>query len=190
MNRNWLKYLLPIFAWSLTAGLLFAGHHQERAIEAWGGYSAWDGPPPSAYEIAFALNLPAMLLATPGALLLGWTGILDRATLARWQEVLLAAYFSLFVVAQWAFVGRWLSQPRKSIRSPGKNFGLSLFIHSLGILVSLCIAWFGVVNVKHSGWMSSWIRGAGMIAWSVIITAFLTARIRRLLGSRGRPYRI
>lgn len=189
MNRNWLKYLVPILALCLTAVLLFGGHYQEREIEAWGGYSSWDGPPPSAYEIAFDLNLPAMLLATPTALLLGWMlGILDQATLARWQEVLIYIYFSLFVVTQWVLVGRSLSQPQKSIRFPGKNFGFSLFIHSLGILASLFLSWFGVVTIKHSIWMSSWIRGAGMIAWSIIITIFLAARIRGLLGSRDGPF--
>lgn len=186
MDRKWLKHLVPLFALVLTGLLLAAGRQQEREIEAWGGYGSYDGPPPAGPEIAVALNLPAVLVGIPGGLLLGWAlGIWRSSTLALWQATLFYAYFSLLVVAQWVLIGRWVAQLHKPNAAITKRLGLQLFTHAIGIVISLSLVWRGVVSIKHSGWMSSWISGAGVIAWFLIITMLLTARMRMLLASRN-----
>lgn len=186
MNRKWLKYLAPVFALVFTALLLIEGHQQEREIEGWGGYGAYDGPPPSGYEFAKALNLPAVLAAAPGALLLASTlEIVGAPTFGPWQGIVIGGYLSLFVVAQWVFIGRWLGRAHKPIQPATKRLGLLLFVHAIGILFLLCCACWGVVSIERSGWMSSWISGAGLIAWSIVIATFVAVRIHRLLAWRG-----
>lgn len=187
MVRIRLRYLVPLCALGLTAALVLAGYQEERIREqVWGPPSSWDGPPPRGYDLAFALNAPAVLAAAPLVLLVEvTTHILDRESLPWWTEALLGIYFSIFVLAQWILIGRWLGRPQKlGSATPAGSIGRRVFINVLGIVVSLGFAWFGIIRMKESGWMSTWIPGAGITAWALSAVTILTLRLHRVLASR------
>jgi hypothetical protein len=184
MVRIRLKYLVPICGLGLTTVLILAGyqeqHHRE---EVWGPPSSWDGPPPRGIETATAVNAPAVLAAVPGLLVVAFTThILDRESLPWWADALIGTYFSIFVLAQWILIGRWIERHQK-LRSPTPAGPVGLvLINVLGIAVSLGCLWLGIDRIKHSGWMSTWIPGAGVVVWSLVALTVLSLRLRRVLA--------
>jgi len=188
MLRSRLKYIVPVCALALTAALLLDGYFEERKREqVWGPISSWDGPPPRGIELAMALNAPAVVPASAGLIAIALTThVLERESIPWWVEVPLAVYFCALVLAQWIFIGWLLGRDRKvPSASPDRSLGLRLFLNALGIVVSLGFLSFGIYDMKTSGWMSTWIPGAGIAAWSLAAAAAFAFRLRRTLVSRG-----
>jgi len=179
------RYLLPLVFLPLSATLFLIGHQQQRGIEV----GSWDGPPPRPTEIAVALNIPAGIAAIPGGLLLelatGGFGPARRRT--WWQDGVGHFYLALFVVGQWFVIGRWVDLRRGLLPSSNAASALkaSKIVHVTALVGSLFFAGFGVWHISQSGWMSSWISGAGITAWSSIAAIAFIFRLRRLISSSG-----
>jgi hypothetical protein len=179
MLRIPFRYLLPLLVVMLTAALYFVGRQQQQGIDL----RSWDGPPPRPIEIAVALNVPAVIAALPGGLLLELaTGGIDHLPRARWYEIINYSYLAAFVFGQWFLIGRWLDR-RRGLVPPSSSRSVpsgSRIVHVVALLGSLFFVCFGILLILHSGWMSSWISGAGITAWSSIATIVLVLRLRKL----------
>jgi hypothetical protein len=176
------RFVLPVLIVILSAALGFEGRRQQQGIDL----GSWDGPPPRSLEIAMALNIPAAIAAIPGGLLLELvTGSFGRARRAEWQDVVGYFYLAVFVFGQWFGIGRWfdrrwgvlymssaLSRPRGS-----------KIVHAAALIGALFFVCFGILHMLHSGWMSSWIPGAGLTAWGSIAAIVVILRLRRLVPS-------
>jgi hypothetical protein len=177
MLRLPLRYILPALFLPLTAALLFLGRQQMAGI----GWGVWDGPPPRPTEIAFALSVPAGVAAIPGVLLFGIAASsLHHPDNSAWPEVFGYAYLAIFVFFQWFFIGRWLDRKR-SPASPTSSPPLSrtrLVFYFASLCCLIFFATIGVSRVIHQGWMSTWIQGAGITAWSLIGIIVIVFRLR------------
>jgi hypothetical protein len=179
------RYLLPLLFLPLSAALFFVGRQQRRGIEV----GSWDGPPPHSTEIAsMALNIPAGIAAIPGGLLLELiTGGFGRAHRAEWQDAVGYFYLAVFVFEQWFLIGRWLDRRRGLVRFSTSRWipRNSRIVNAVALLGSLFFTCFGIWQMRHSGWMSSWIPGAGITAWGLIAAIASTLRLRWLFRSVG-----
>lgn len=184
MLRIPFRYLLPLLVVILTAALYFVGRQQQQGIDL----RSWDGPPPRPIEIAVALNVPAVIAALPGGLLLVLgTGGIAHLPRARWYETVGNSYLAAFVFGQWFLIGRWLDRRRGLVPSSSSRLVPrgSRIVHVAALLGSLFFVWFGIWRMLHSGWMSSWIPGAGITVWGSIAAIALALRLRRLFPSVG-----
>jgi hypothetical protein len=179
------RYLLPLLFLPLTAALISAGRQQQQGIDV----GNWDGPPPRPFEIAVAINLPAGIAAVPGGLLFEFAaGGSEHRRDSNWRNAFGYSYFLAFVFGQWFLVGRWFDRrnellPSSTTRSV--SLRSSNVVHVTALVGSLFFICFGIWHILHSGWMSSWISGAGITAWGSIAAIAITFRLRRLISSAG-----
>lgn len=190
MRRLPLRYLLAALGLCLTGLLFFAGQQQRQRLEKAGWSMAnWDGPPPRPTEIAQAFSVPAEIAALPGFLLLAAAlhATSDITRLGRY-DALLEIYLGVFVFGQWFLIGRWVDRRRGLLPPPASKLpaNFSCFLYVAAILGSLSFVCFGVFLMVHSGWMSTWIPGAGVTAWSLIATALLVPPLFRSFRAHNR----
>jgi hypothetical protein len=103
-----------------------------------------------------------------------------RAHRAEWQDDVGYFYLAVFVFGQWFLIGRWLDRRRGLVRFSTSRWipRNSRIVNAVALLGSLVFTCFGIWQMRHSGWMSSWIPGAGITAWGLIAAIASTLRLR------------
>ncbi len=161
--RKW-RVILPIANLLLTVCLLAVGHYQQRSVSSeWHettGAGEWT-PAPEAHltpgtQIAYAINFPALLAASP------------LKTAGR--TVVIGTFFCVLLIL-WYIVGRILDSraPRPAHRS------MALVVGSMvGLLVAVLGIWFSWQAIG----MHYVIPPLGGLLWSVALGAYCIRLLR------------
>jgi hypothetical protein len=198
MRRVAFRRLLPTVQLVLFAALMFMGHAEKEATYArwdaardargpaakaadgkgWNLRNMWDHYIPAPTQVALAINLPAVLLALPAALLLAF--LIDAFSFeAPWLFYVL---YGAGVLVFWRYVGVWLDRRRDLLPSAPTplNPVTAEVVAYIGcgalVIFGLLLAFDGVDGVFFRYYP---IMTVGLILWPLLVGIALLFEARR-----------